>query len=68
MGKKKREAKSETSELVTAAVTLMDAIKGADPEAVAVSREAYEAILKQYSAGTEAMLSLLPDHDARPNS
>lgn len=68
MGKKKREEQTETSELVAAAVALIEAIKGANPEALAVAREAYDAILKRYSAGTEAMLSLLPDHDARPNS
>lgn len=68
MGKKKREAQSETGEMVAAAVTLMEAIKGTDPEALAVAREAYDAILERYSAGTAAMLALLPDHDARPNS
>lgn len=67
MGKKKRDSKSETSNLVAAAVMLIDTMKGADPDTLAVAREAYDAILKRYSAGTEAMLSLLPDHDARPN-
>lgn len=60
---KKRKPESEASELVRAATELMDAMKGAGPDAIEVAKEAYEAVLARYSAGTEAMRKLLADQD-----
>ena len=65
---KKEKLTSETSELISAAVALIEATKGGNPEAVAVARETYDAVLDRYSLRTEAMRWAMSDNDAPSDS